>query len=510
MSMQSRVAPMRRAAILMSAVVAMGAIAPLASAQLRVVTWNVTNYISGRDAAFQTSIYGEFMGRSMSPDVILGQEFQTEGSVTSFLNILNTASGSPGDWAAAPFFNGPDTDNAFFYRTSKVDYLGRTLVSMGGLAPNHPRNLDRYDIRLKGYTTAESTIACYCTHMKAGGTDTDEARRLDEAIPMRDDAESLPAGWHFLVGGDLNVETFLDDGYVELISTQVNDDGRFFDPIKLPGGWSNSPAFATIHTQDPVGAGGMDDRYDQILVSASLIDNEGTDYDGDATIAYSLVTWDDPNHSYRSWGNDATSFNASLTTTGNTMVGPTIAQALKDSCLSAGHLPVFLDILVPARVGSDASIDFGDVPQGSMASMDLSVFNDGDDTLWTNDGINTLSYSLTTGAGLTAPMGSFTHDSGDAANMHSIELDTSTVGPFAGGVVITSNDPEEGVRVVTVTANIVSDCPEDLDGDGVVGSSDLAQLIGLWTSMDPDADLDGSGTVGSGDLAILIGNWGPC
>lgn len=52
-------------------------------------------------------------------------------------------------------------------------------------------------------------------------------------------------------------------------------------------------------------------------------------------------------------------------------------------------------------------------------------------------------------------------------------------------------------------------CPADLDGDGSVGSSDLAILLGSWGASGV-GDLDGSGAVGSGDLAILLGSWGAC
>ncbi len=56
----------------------------------------------------------------------------------------------------------------------------------------------------------------------------------------------------------------------------------------------------------------------------------------------------------------------------------------------------------------------------------------------------------------------------------------------------------------------------DLDGDGVVGASDLAILIGLWGSpgclgaIPCPADLDKDGVVGSSDLSTLIGSWGLC
>lgn len=52
-------------------------------------------------------------------------------------------------------------------------------------------------------------------------------------------------------------------------------------------------------------------------------------------------------------------------------------------------------------------------------------------------------------------------------------------------------------------------CPADLDGDGSVGASDLANLLGSWGGSGA-ADLDNSGEVSAGDLALLLGSWGPC
>lgn len=46
----------------------------------------------------------------------------------------------------------------------------------------------------------------------------------------------------------------------------------------------------------------------------------------------------------------------------------------------------------------------------------------------------------------------------------------------------------------------------DLDGDGLVGPSDLAILLGQWGGKGT-GDLDGDGVVGASDLAILLGAW---
>jgi len=58
-----------------------------------------------------------------------------------------------------------------------------------------------------------------------------------------------------------------------------------------------------------------------------------------------------------------------------------------------------------------------------------------------------------------------------------------------------------------------SPCPEDIDGDGDVGSRDLALLLGCWGQNESEGcpiNFDGDPVIGSRDLAILLGSWGPC
>ncbi len=51
-------------------------------------------------------------------------------------------------------------------------------------------------------------------------------------------------------------------------------------------------------------------------------------------------------------------------------------------------------------------------------------------------------------------------------------------------------------------------CTGDIDGDGTVGPTDLAFLLGAWGTA--EVDLDGDGTTAASDLAILLGAWGAC
>ncbi len=62
---------------------------------------------------------------------------------------------------------------------------------------------------------------------------------------------------------------------------------------------------------------------------------------------------------------------------------------------------------------------------------------------------------------------------------------------------------------VSISINFASPCPRDLNGDGLVGSADLAALLGSWGQAGVPADFDGNG-VGSSDLAQILGSWGAC
>lgn len=65
----------------------------------------------------------------------------------------------------------------------------------------------------------------------------------------------------------------------------------------------------------------------------------------------------------------------------------------------------------------------------------------------------------------------------------------------------------------SVEVTLLDPCAADLDGDGVVGASDLAILLGGWGTSNvigAPGDFDCDGDVDAADLATLLGSWGPC
>ncbi len=446
-------------------------------AQLRIACWNITNgrgttLVGSRATAFQTSIFGVFQGRSMSPDVILIQEMFDSSGLIAFVNLLNSAPGSPGDWAAYPWPTGvslPDSQSVTVYRTSKVIPAGPVVVvAGGGLSPLPPRNTYRFDFYPSGYVNQQSLISAYNVHWKAGSAGSDESRRLAEAQIIRQDANSLSPRGGIIVAGDFNISSSSAGSYNEIIGNKLDNTGRVFDPINSPGSWGDNHVYEFIHTQDPWTSDpnstnvGMDDRYDFIMMSQELLDGDGLHYIGNSNLAYSTTTWNDPNHSYRSWGNDGGSWtfasgswrSQAIRVNGNTMVGPTIAQALINSTGNqTGHLPIFADLRVPPVAGTNTlSLDFGVVGPNTPVSVPIAINNVPDLNKWGLDGVADLRYSFNTSGTFFGPNGIFTDRADDGAQVHSLTVNAASVGRINGTVTITTNDPARPTITIQCTA----------------------------------------------------------
>ncbi len=491
------------------------AAASAAHAQLRVASWNLTEYGGevSRTAAFEDSLFLSFAGRIFAPDVIILQEVETAAAAQAFRTLMDEAPGSPGDYALATFVNGNDSDSACVYRDTRLTLVGTTVAVTGGGAGMTVRNVMRYQFRPLGYASAGATLYLYSGHLKAGGPGgVDQDRRAEEGVLVRSVLNALPAGSRFIFGGDFNMYSSSEPAWTTLTGSQADNDGRLFDPINRAGNWHIGAAFASVHTQSPgcrPGDGGMDDRFDFLLLSDALSSGQGLSYIGNRAIPFGSG-WNDPNHSFRVWGNDATSFNDCIEVTANAMVGPVIAQALIDhfeGTSSPPHLPIFMDLRVPARAAvSVASIDFGTVALGSVAQQSFTITNSASVATFSKDGtgfgIDGLTYSLMITAGFTVigPAGPFEEpaDAAAAGNLHTIQLDTSTVGPRMGTLTIASDDPDAPLLVLNLTGSVVSAADYDVNNDGEVTIEDLYAWHVLAT------DVDGNGVVNNADRAALL------
>lgn len=86
--------------------------------------------------------------------------------------------------------------------------------------------------------------------------------------------------------------------------------------------------------------------------------------------------------------------------------------------------------------------------------------------------------------------------------------------PSLSGTIVCGNSPDDIDGPWTdLGGNTVDCCPMDLDGDGVVGISDVIMLLGSlnqpWAP-DPTWDFNGDGTVDVLDAVLIFNSQGPC
>jgi endonuclease/exonuclease/phosphatase family metal-dependent hydrolase len=198
--------------------------------------------------------------------------------------------------------------------------------------PTALRDIAEYKLR---FPRTDDTVYVYSAHLKAGNpffsNDDEDLQRLAEVTILRDNyLNYFPEGTKFIISGDLNLYKSTEPAYVKLLAGEPGNYGQSFDPINRPGNWHNSSSFADIHSQstrttdlgDDGSTGGMDDRFDFILVSAPLLEK--------------VIPG-----SYKAFGNDGNHFNQAINSGTNSAVSTEVANALHSA---SDHLPVIVEI----------------------------------------------------------------------------------------------------------------------------------------------------------------------
>jgi hypothetical protein len=415
---------------------------------IRVATWNLEVYQNGNIAARQASFRTVLAG--LNPDVMVCQEINDAASKDSMLlNVLNVI--QPGQWAGSWIELGSD-DGAIFWKPAKVNVTNLTTVPVGST-----RAVLLAVVKPLGYESNASWLRMYSLHFKANSvpfSPADSATRRTEGTNLRtaiNNVDTAANGPNFLVGGDTNFYGNYEGGYIRLTESQLDNDGRGSDLFPLPGTW-NDAAFAIYHTQSTRAAsGGLDDRFDLWLMAHSLRSGNGLDYVPGTYVPY---------------GNDGAHYNLDIDGGGfNSAVGVTIATALR---LASDHLPVLVQIQVPAKVVAASQLDFGNVIVGAAGiTQPLLVSNNAVIPA------DKLRYSLVAPIGFTLSSGADSVAAGAAAKIHTVGLLTGSAGDKAGTLLMTTNDVDSTSKPVQLSARVLDHAVASLDSGVVLTSADL-------------------------------------
>ncbi len=255
---------------------------------------------------------------NVQPDILVCEEMTSQTGVNGFLvRVLNRVSSG---YAAGAFINGFDTDNAIYYKSSLFTFLSNTPID------TELRDINEFKLR---YNATGDTIIIYAVHLKSSDSSADSLQRAAEVDSLRKRTNTLPPNSNFIVVGDFNIYDSRELAFQKLLSQSQS--GYVIDPLNLIGRWNNNGSFAAAHTQstrvrdlgDGGSTGGLDDRFDMILMSQAIMNS------GDITFVPG---------SYNEYGNDGNHFNDSINKPPNAVVSQQVANALH---YASDHLPVY-------------------------------------------------------------------------------------------------------------------------------------------------------------------------
>ena len=279
-----------------------------------IMSYNLLNY-PGSDTTTRNPHFRTIFS-NIQPDILVVQEMNSIAGVNGFLtNVLNKASSG---YSAGAFLDGPDTDNAIFYRNSVFSFISNIPIETA------LRDINEFKLV---HNLSGDTLRIYSVHLKASSGAANEQLRAAEVDSLRKRTNSLAPGTNFMVVGDYNIYSSNESAYQKL--SNQNSSGYFVDIFTLTGSWNQSQ-YSAYHTQSPRlrqfgggATGGMDDRFDMMLMSQTIIDQGGITYNPD---------------SYTVYGNDGNHYNDSINRPPNSAVGQVIANSLH---YASDHLPVY-------------------------------------------------------------------------------------------------------------------------------------------------------------------------
>ncbi len=302
------------------------------------------------------------------PDIFMICELNNEEGADNILNIMKEIND---DYERADFeLNSSDNSignsnnfqNLMFFNSSKF------ILEEQFIIPSIYRDFNHY--RLKSTTNTEEIDSVFIEvlvgHLKASSGETNEQLRLTMVNDLLDYVNTMPSDSNIVFGGDLNVYTFNEPAFQELLDTSNNI--VFADPANRLGNWHNNSSFIDMFTQSTRtqsglggASGGFDDRFDFVLTSSNMLTNSDIYY---------------VDNSYEVYGNNANfnCYNQSINS--SNCDGDDYNQIIRNALYNmSDHLPVTLELQLNETLNNkDVSDDIGFQIMGpNLISEQLNV-----------------------------------------------------------------------------------------------------------------------------------------
>ena len=301
----------------------------------------------------------------VKPDILCvnemsDDEFYHDLILTEVLNIAGV------NYFARPYL--PNSSNSpimnqVYYNTQKFSLLGNTAL------PTNYRDIDILKFKINTPGNEEDIfLNCAVAHLKAGDEPEERGYEVNQLMNYLNNSS---AAGNYTFSGDFNLYTASEPAFQNMLY-YPNESVRFYDPVNQIGSWNSNSYFAGVHTQSThtssncASGGGMDDRFDFIMISDEI-------RDGTEKIKYL-------DGSYWAVGQDGQHYNQSiLSYPTNSTVPSDVLNALYGL---SDHLPVVIDLVVGDQTGFVANLQTDvDIAYNNPINESLNIVINAKNTL---------------------------------------------------------------------------------------------------------------------------------
>ena len=337
-----------------------------AQTRIKAMFYNLLNYSTSSISQNKT-VYLKTVLDDVQPDLFMVSELVSAPASDYLFTNAIVNSNPDFDKATFQISQSPATglQQMVYFNKKKLLLQNSEVITTGTRDINHYT----FHINTVNEATNPITLEVYVTHLKASTGTTNRQKRLSSIQSFISSLNNIPSDSFVLFSGDFNLYTSNEEAYIALLDTNnpivmvdpidrptpafPNDGTDYFDSNNYNSTyfWNNS-SFKDIHTQstrtfssessviDQSGAtGGMDDRFDFIMMSNNLSNSSKLHY---------------VNNTYKPVGNNGNCYNSYVA---NPNCSGTWSQNTRDALHQfSDHLPVIMEIETPENTLSTTSL----------------------------------------------------------------------------------------------------------------------------------------------------------
>jgi endonuclease/exonuclease/phosphatase family metal-dependent hydrolase len=335
-------------------------------AQLRVLSYNLLNFPTG-NLAGRLDTLANIIDYTR-PHLLMIQELKTAEGLDDITDMMNDL--GYGDFTHPGFVPQQSPGSPLNLLQQSIVYDAEVLrLKSSSVVLTDYRDINEYVMYLNDPQLPNGSdttfLYVYVTHLKSSTGTENEQSRLSMVNSLIDHFETLPEDSHVLFAGDFNLYTNQEPAYLAITS----EDNAIVlrDIFSGYGDWTGSSfAHKEILTQstrssvifDDGAGGGVDDRFDFILISESLMNP-------DNSFHYEAG-------SYRSVGNNGMCYNQSITACSTLNEVP--ADVLQSIYYMSDHIPQYCEFFTDLidhtgeiiKIGASLELPFGNIFQDEI------------------------------------------------------------------------------------------------------------------------------------------------